>query len=117
MYKRHVIGKIGEELATKYLQENDYIILARNFSCRQGEIDIIAKLKNEIVFVEVKTRTNCKYGKPAEAVNSIKQKHIRKTAEYFMLKNNISNNNFIRLDVIEVYIKDYKYKINHIKRM
>ena len=74
MYIRHEIGKLGEELAVGYLQKQNYKIIERNFECRQGEIDIIALDKNELVFIEVKTRTSIKYGKPAEAVNQIKKK-------------------------------------------
>ncbi len=52
MYARHEIGKEGEEEATKYLERQGYQIVQRNFSCRQGEIDIIAKDKKEYVFIE-----------------------------------------------------------------
>lgn len=79
MYKRHEIGKLGEDLACKYLQNKGYKILERNFEAKQGEIDIIALDKEELVFIEVKTRSNILYGKPAEAVNEIKQNHLIKT--------------------------------------
>ena len=84
MYIKKELGKIGEELAKKHLEEENYQIIKRNFSCRQGEIDIIAKdkIKNELVFAEVKTRTNNAYGLPSESVNENKQKHIYKSAEY-----------------------------------
>ena len=68
MYKSHITGKIGEKVAQEYLIKNDYEILVKNFRCKQGEIDIIAKDKNELVFIEVKTRTNKKYGNPIDAV-------------------------------------------------
>lgn len=116
MSEKQQIGKLGEDLATKYLEEKNYKILTRNFHCKQGEIDIIAKKNNEIIFVEVKARTNLYYGRPAEAVTKIKQKHIEKAAEYYLYKNNLANNN-VRIDVIEVYIKEGKYKINHIKQV
>ena len=51
MYKRRIFGKKGEDLAEEYLKENNYEILERNFLCKQGEIDIIAKDKNYLVFV------------------------------------------------------------------
>lgn len=116
MSKKQQIGKLGEDLATKYLEEKNYKILTRNFHCKQGEIDIIAKERNEIIFIEVKARTNLHYGRPVEAVTKIKQKHIEKAAEYYLYKNNLANNN-VRIDVIEVYIKEGKYKINHIKQV
>ena len=79
MYVNKETGKLGEDIAVHYLKQNGYVILDRNFECRQGEIDIITLDEKEIVFVEVKTRTSNKYGAPSEAVNKIKQKK-RKTA-------------------------------------
>ena len=116
MYKRHGVGKLGEELACKYLIKNNYKILERNFKCKQGEIDIIALDNNEIVFIEVKTRTNAKYGMPADAVNEIKQKHLLKAEKYYIYKRNLANE-FIRVDVIEIYISKNKYRVNHIKQI
>lgn len=118
MYFRKEIGKWGENLACKYLEENNYKIIERNFLCRQGEMDIIAKdnKKKEIVFIEVKTRSNLKYGNPSEAVNRLKQKHMRQVARYFMYINSI-NNVPTRFDVIEVYIHKQRENINHIRQI
>ena len=116
MYKRHIVGEIGEKIADKYLVENGYQIIKKNFRCKQGEIDIIAKDKNEIVFVEVKTRTNEKYGRASEAVNKIKKIHMKKSAAIFLKENNFSRFT-IRFDVIEVYMINGKCKINHIKQI
>ena len=110
-----ILGNEGEEEATKYLMKNGYKIIERNFLCKQGEIDIIAKDKNEIVFVEVKTRRSTKYGLPAEAVDENKQKHIYKAAEYYLYKNKLEKE-YVRIDVIEIYYKNNSYKINHIKK-
>lgn len=116
MYFKQKIGKAGENIACKYLKEKNYKIFCRNYKSRYGEIDIIAKdfTSNELVFVEVKTRSNLKYGKPGESVNRIKKKHIYDCAKFFMYKNN-SNFSAIRFDVIEVYIHVENYQINHIK--
>lgn len=116
MYKRHEIGKLGEDLACKYLQNKGYKILERNFEARQGEIDIIALDKNEIVFIEVKTRSNISYGKPAEAVNEIKQNHLIKTIEYYIYSRHLKDE-FIRIDIIEIYLWKNKYRVNHIKQV
>lgn len=117
MYFRQEIGRWGENLACQYLEENNYKIIERNFLCRQGEIDIIAKdiTKNELVFIEIKTRSNLKYGNPADAVNKEKQKHMVEAIRYYLYKNHI-NNAPIRIDVIEVYIVQ-SCKINHIKQI
>ena len=118
MYFKQVIGKYGEDLACKYLEDNNYIILDRNFYCYQGEIDIIAKdlSKNELVFFEVKTRSNFKYGNPADAINKNKRTHLYKACEYYLYKYNI-HRLYIRVDVIEVFFKSNYYDINHIKQI
>lgn len=116
MYKRHEIGKLGEDLACKYLQDKGYKIIERNFEARQGEIDIIAKEQNELVFIEVKTRSNISYGKPAEAVNEIKQNHLIKTIEYYVYSRHLEDE-FIRIDIIEIYLLKNKYRVNHIKQV
>ena len=116
MYLRHEIGKEGENIATKYLENLGYTIIERNFMARQGEIDIIAKDKEEYVFIEVKTRSSNLFGEPIEAVNKPKQKHLINTVKYYIYLNQLENE-FIRLDVIEVYLKEKSYKINHIKQI
>lgn len=116
MYESHITGRIGEELAINYLQRKGYKIIEKNFQCRQGEIDIIAKDKDEIVIIEVKTRKCLEYGKPAEAVNETKKKHIYKATEYYLYIKKLEKA-YIRIDVIEVYIKENKYYINHIKNI
>ena len=117
MYFRQEIGKWGENLACQYLQENNYKLVERNFLCRQGEIDIVAKdLSNgELVFFEVKTRSNFKYGNPADAVDKQKQRHMVQAIRYYLYKNDIQNVP-IRVDVLEVYIVQ-SCKINHIKQI
>lgn len=118
MHFRQQIGRWGENLACKYLEESNYKIRERNFWSRQGEIDIIASDsgKDELVFIEVKTRSNLKYGNPAEAVNNQKQNHIKQVASYYLYKKHIKNM-AIRIDVIEVYIEKQNYRINHIKQI
>ena len=116
MYEKQTIGKFGENLACKYFEKIDYEILDRNFNCRQGEIDIIAyDVKNkEIVFCEVKTRTNFNFGFPSEAVNKAKQRHILNSAKYYLSHKGL-NDVFVRIDVIEIVINKDKYKLNHLK--
>ena len=113
--KKKRIGKFGEDLAVIYLKRIGYKILERNFRCRVGEVDIIAKDVEEIVFIEVKTRTNNTYGEPSEAVDYIKKEHIIKTANYYLYKNKLYNKS-IRFDVIEVFLSN-KFHINHIKQI
>lgn len=115
MYTQRV-GRFGEDEAEKYLKQKGYKILERNFSCKRGEIDIIALDKEEIVFIEIKARISLKYGLPSEAVTKYKLKHIYKTAEYYLYSRNLQNEN-TRIDVIEVYIQNKQIIINHLKQV
>lgn len=96
-----VTGIGGEDLAVEYLIKKKYKILSRNFKTKIGEIDIIAKDKNVIVFVEVKTRTNDVFGLPREAVTSAKQSKIRMVATQY-LKIHGGLNQACRFDVIDI---------------
>lgn len=111
------IGAKGEKAAAVYLKKQGYKIICKNFSSSHGEIDIIAEDKNFLVFVEVKTRKNIEdnfknYGRPGEAVDKTKQKHIVSTAKVYLSKHHSDKE--LRFDVIEVYYDD-KIKINHIE--
>lgn len=114
MYERHETGKIGEDIATRYLEQIGYEIIQRNFECKIGEIDIIAKEKDEIVFVEVKTRASALYGQPKDAVDVTKKKHIYRSAEFYIYIRHLEKYP-VRIDVIEVYKKQGKFKVHHIK--
>jgi putative endonuclease len=107
------IGSFGEDLAVNYITNLGYIILQKNFKCKIGEIDIVAKDSEYVVFIEVKTRYNSKYGLPCEAVTPYKQKKIYKTAQFYIMINKMNSFNF-RFDVIEV-ILDYNCPDNHIR--
>ena len=104
-------GDLGELIALRYLIKKGAKILEKNYRIKTGEIDIIAKIEDELVFIEVKSRSSTRYGYPAEAVNYKKINKISNVARYFMLINNI-NDVPIRFDVIEIYFNEKK--INHI---
>lgn len=103
-------GNIGEEIATNFLKEKGFEIVARNFECGFGEIDIIAQQKSTTVFVEVKHKLNANFGYPREMVNFKKQQRIRKVAELYCMKNHLLNAQ-LRFDVIEILGKE----ITHIE--
>ena len=104
-------GNLGELIALRYLIKKGAKILEKNYRIKTGEIDIIAKIEDELVFIEVKSRSSTRYGYPAEAVNYKKINKISNVARYFMLINNF-NDVPIRFDVIEIYFNEKK--INHI---
>ena len=108
-YKKF-LGKIGEDKATEYLKKSGFKILDKNYKTHVGEIDIIAKDGEIIVFIEVKTRTTENYGAPAEAVNKQKQEKYFKVASEYLVKNNLIDFE-CRFDVIEIL----DGKINHVK--
>lgn len=117
MCKNEIIGKEGEEIASIYLEAKGTKIIKRNFYCRAGEIDIIAKDKDELIFIEVKTRTNSKFGRPSEAINFVKKKHLYHCIEYYLYSNQIKDAK-IRIDAIEVYLNTQIYcRVNHIKNI
>jgi putative endonuclease len=87
LYQKN-LGKIGEDLALDYLKSHGYLVLEINFTSKFGEIDIVAKKNLTLYFIEVKTRSNLNYGEPFEAVNKRKIYHIKKAAQYYLLKNN-----------------------------
>jgi len=85
---KKLVGKIGEEMALSYLKEKGYQLLEKNFYCRWGEIDLIFKKEDKIIFVEVKTRVGDKKGKPYEAVNFYKIKDLKRAINFYLLKKN-----------------------------
>ncbi|MFH1856478.1 MAG: YraN family protein [Candidatus Omnitrophota bacterium] len=101
-----IFGRKAESKAADYLKKQGYRILNRNYNCRFGEIDIIAKKAETICFVEVKARINLDFGPPAVFVTSKKQNRIKKTAFCF-IKDECSKDFNYRFDVISV-IKDQK---------
>ena len=105
-------GKIGENIAKKYLISLGMTIICSNYRTKFGEIDIIAKLENKIIFVEVKSRMSKDYGLACEAVDYKKASKITSVAKYYISTNNLKNYE-IRFDVIEIYF--IEEKINHIE--
>lgn len=115
MYVSHELGRIGENIIADYITKLGYKVVERNFACNQGEIDIVAKDKEELVFIEVKTRTDISYGEASEAVTDTKKRHLINSIKYYIYKQKLENQP-IRIDVAEVYINKGKVKINYIKQ-
>ena len=113
MSNHHITGRKGEEIAADYLLEKQYEILHTNWRHKRVEIDIIAKKEDVIVFVEVKTRKDDRYGYPEEAVDSAKQENLQKAAEAFIEEHNISSS--IRFDIISIILKKDVPQVYHIE--
>jgi putative endonuclease len=97
------LGQFGENVAAEYLEKQGYVVEERNYKSRAGEIDLIGKTKDKIVFFEVKTRTSDICGSAAEAVDERKQKKIRSAAASYMMYRKVTNYD-VAFDVIEVNI-------------
>lgn len=102
MKKEKKDGRRAEELAAVYLERAGMKILARNFRCRYGEIDIICQDREYLVFLEVKARSSDACGYPGEALTDWKKKRICQTARFYCAKHYIGINQPIRFDVVEI---------------
>ena len=108
-------GNIGEEIAAAYLKKNGYRILDRNFSCRFGEIDLIADDCGTLVFVEVKLRKNDRFAEAREFVDRNKQKKILQAARYYLMKTGTECP--MRFDVTEIYLDPEKDRVPEIRHI
>ena len=96
------VGNYGEDKAVNYLQLNEYLIIARNWRTRNGEIDIIAYKEDTLVFIEVKTIPNGTLDMLQNVLNQQKFKRILKTSKRFLLNHREYSNSYIRYDVIVI---------------
>lgn len=108
------LGDSGEGLACSYLRKRGYRVIDRNYRCRLGEIDIIARRGDTLIFCEVKTRLNREFGEPFEAVTLGKQNRLRRLAQFYLVSHPNDASNF-RFDVLSILLADEKPKILHIE--
>lgn len=99
-YKK-LLGRVGENAAVKELKKQGYKILERNYKTRTGEIDVIARDKSVIAFIEVKTRTSDACGAPSEAITAAKRRKYGLTAAAYLVKNGLTEAE-CRFDAVEV---------------
>ena len=108
-------GKYGEDLAIELLKAKGFQIIQRNYRQKCGEVDIIAKDKKTLVFIEVKTRSSLRFGQPFEAVTTAKQAQLSRIALDYMTRNKIINQ-AARFDVISILLeKNREPKIEHLQ--
>jgi putative endonuclease len=115
MNAKDELGKYGEQLAADYLQRAGLRILARNWRCAEGEIDLVAADRRVLVAVEVKTRSSTAFGTPLEAVTRKKRSRLRRLAVQWVVANGVLFDE-VRVDVVEV-LKDERggFSLDHIK--
>ncbi len=105
MVMKKALGQQGEEAAIKFLKKRGYRILERNFRCPLGEIDVVSRHNDTLVFVEVKTRSSHAYGLPEEAIDYRKQRKLKQLAYYYMKYKGLGFEVKCRFDVVSV-LKD-----------
>lgn len=107
-------GKVGEDLAEKYLVKKEYYILAKNYQSKFGGVDIIASDGKSIIFIEVKTRRDNQSGTSLDAITKGKINNMVKSSQFYLSQRNLHGQHY-RFDAVEVIIKqDEKPIINHL---
>ena len=99
MIKTGILGNHAEKLAAKYLKSKGLALVKRNYRCKLGEIDLIMRHQEYLVFVEVRYRKSNAFGGAAASIGVIKQAKLTKTAQHYMLNHNVANKP-VRFDVI-----------------
>ena len=97
------LGKRGEEAAVRFLERKGFYIHDRNWSCEAGEVDIVAEEEDYLVFIEVKTRSNCKKGLPEEAITATKRKRYETIAACYLHDHEFVDKG-IRFDVVSILV-------------
>jgi putative endonuclease len=114
MMQKKELGKKGEEKALRFLKKKGYRIIEQNYVCKMGEMDIIAKEKDTLVFVEVKTRTSMAFGPPQLAVTQFKQRQLSKVALHFLKEKKLEDIK-ARFDVVAILLPPEKEQIELIR--
>lgn len=111
--KRRDTGNLGEKYARDFLKKRGYRILETNYRCPQGEIDIIARQKDSLVFIEVRTKNNLSFGTPEESISSTKRTHLRNAAYHYQQSHSTGSGQsherlpqHWRIDVVAVELND-----------
>ncbi len=112
MARHNELGKEGEHRALQMLQAKGYTILETNWRNYKVEVDIIATDKDELVIVEVKTRSTDYFGDPEEAVGPAKARNLIRAAETYIELNDVDMD--VRFDIVSIILKNGKATINHI---
>jgi putative endonuclease len=113
---RKKTGLLGEQLAKDFLKKKGYQILETNFRCREGEIDIIARQKDNLVFIEVRTKSNLHFGTPEESITPVKKHHLEQAAYQYQINHQKLPEHWrIDLIVVEVDSNSQLKRIEHIE--
>lgn len=112
MAEHNELGKLGEELAVEFLQNNGYTILETNWTFQKAEIDIIAQTKDTLAIIEVKTRSSIEFGLPQDFVNPKKIRLLTKAVDNYVVEKNLDIN--VRFDIIAIHKENKSFVIEHL---
>ncbi|MBN4052249.1 YraN family protein [Sphingobacteriaceae bacterium AH-315-L07] len=113
MAKHNDLGKIGEELALKYLKNKGFEIIECNYRYKRLEVDIIAKFQDKVRIIEVKTRSNDNFGNPEEALSFAKQKRLADAADFYLNDRDIDMD--VQFDLMAIIKTNGTYKVEYIE--
>ena len=108
------MGKAGEDLAERYLKQQGYAVVERNYRCPLGEIDLIAVNKQAVVFVEVKTRRVDTSGTPLESVNAAKQRRLKRAALHYLSRHRLHDRD-VQFDVVGISLRSDPPAVSHVR--
>ncbi len=112
--QKQILGTEGERIAERYLKKKGFTILERNYRCPIGELDLIVLDRRVVVFVEVKTRSDGRFGSPLESVHRHKQERMTKAALFFLTRHRLHDRE-ARFDVIGISFEDEKPVVEHLR--
>ncbi|MBI2351933.1 MAG: YraN family protein [Deltaproteobacteria bacterium] len=112
--QKQILGKEGERIAEIYLRKKGYRIVERNYRCPVGELDLILLDRRVVVFVEVKTRSDDRFGAPLESVGPRKQQKMIKTALFFLSRHRLHNRD-ARFDVVGISYQGGEPMVEHVE--
>ncbi len=114
MRVKDAVGRYGEQVAAEHLEKAGLELLTRNWRCAEGELDIVARDGDALVFCEVKTRSSARFGDPSEAVNPEKATRIRRLALRWLAANGVSGRE-LRFDVVTVLRGADGVRVRHLR--
>ena len=113
MHHNQKIGKLGQKIAVKFLKGKGFEVLDENIYFREGEIDILAEKDNILSFIEVKTRTNLKFGFPEEGITDQKREHLESAIDCYRAEYNVNQECVLEIISVRLDFKNKKAYIKH----
>ena len=115
---RHALGVWGEDVAASFLEKHGFVVLERNVRTRYGELDIVARDGEELVFVEVRTKSHIKFGHPFETIGPKKIFKLRNMARWYLQARKLGESVLCRFDAIAIVgSPESTYSIEHIRNV